>query len=89
MFTKYDIRMLADDNRIFQREGIRKLARLGFTKEHKKAARIIEQVALSEEQFGELLLFIYESPAEMEDDVRQWMDDNPELVKAWSKTGWF
>lgn len=89
MFAKYDIKMLSDDRRIFQKEGIRKLARPGFGKDHKKAARILEKIALTEEQFGELLLYIYESGEDRKTTVKQWMDANPKLVKSWRKTGWF
>lgn len=87
MFAKYDIKMLSDDNRIFQREGIRKLARPGFRKDHKKAAKILEKIALTEKQFGDLLLHVYESGEDRKTAVKEWMDANPKLVKHWRKTG--
>jgi len=87
MFAKYDIKMLSDDERIFQKEGIRKLARPGFKKDHKKAAKMLGKITLSGEQFNDLLLTIYESSEDRKTAVQQWIDANPKLVKVWTKRG--
>ncbi|PXA03789.1 glycine/betaine ABC transporter [Coraliomargarita sinensis] len=87
MFAKYDIKMLSDDNRIFQKEGIRKLARPGFKKDHKKAAQMLEKIALTEKQFNNLLLTIHESQKDRKAAVQQWIEANPKLVKIWTKRG--
>ena len=84
-FTHYDIKMLNDPNNVFQREGIRKLARPGFKKDHKKATVFLEKFALTEEQLQGLLLAIYKSDEPVEAVVDQWIADNDELVKYWTK----
>jgi len=87
MFAKYDLRMLSDDNRIFQKEGIRKLARPGFREDHKKAAKILEKIALTRKQFNSLLLYVKESNQEPKAAVAAWMEANPKIVKPMRKSG--
>ncbi|WP_269523158.1 glycine betaine ABC transporter substrate-binding protein [Coraliomargarita parva] len=84
MFAKYDLRLLPDPQNVYQAEGLRKLARLGFSKEMPEVAHILNQFSLTESQLNELLLQIEESGKGAEAVTQAWLEAHPELRQQWT-----
>ncbi len=85
MFARYEIKMLNDTSNLYIEDGIRKFARLGFTKDFPEAALFLNRFALSEDQLNEILFAVSKRPDQPELVVREWLAANADLVEAWTK----
>jgi glycine betaine/proline transport system substrate-binding protein len=83
MFTAYPIRYLEDPEGLMgEPEEISTVVREGLEQDSPAAFALLENLTLSEEQFGELALAIeeggYDTP---EDGTRAWLEDNRDVVQ--------
>lgn len=89
MFARYDLKMLGDGKRVYQVEGLRKLARLGFSEDMPAVADFLKKFSLSEQQLQSLILAIHESDQSPDLVAADWAKSNPKLVKEWTKRSFF
>ena len=83
MFARYNIKMLRDPTNVYVSDGIRKVARPGFTIENPDAARFLKRFSLTENQMNFLLFEINQAKSSPKEIARTWVAENPELVEAW------
>ena len=85
-FARYDLKFLDDPENVFgASDNIVSIGRDGFSEDHPDVAQMIDNIYLSDTQFGELAGLI----ANDDDDTpyieiaRTWMDDNPDVWQDW------
>lgn len=83
MFARYDLKMLLDTKQIYQPDGIRKFARLGFGNELPDANRFLKRFALTEYQLNALLLEVHDSNKTPKEVAQKWMLEHPKTIEAW------
>lgn len=93
MFKRYPIKMLRDPTNVYVEDGIRKIARPGFSIENPDVARFLNRFSLTEEQMNALLFEVHKARKTPKEIAQQFVAENPELVQAWTdreeKKGFF
>jgi glycine betaine/proline transport system substrate-binding protein len=83
MFARYELKMLQDSKNVYQPDGIRKFARLGFSEDFPDANRFLKRFALTEEQLNALLLEIHDAKQSQDVIIDNWLSANADIVEAW------
>ncbi|UTW64255.1 hypothetical protein KFE98_08990 [bacterium SCSIO 12741] len=83
----YDLKFLTDTTHVFdETDQIHAVARPGFEKDQPRAAEIIRNISLTDEQITELLILTKDAstPEDLGRITRGWVKDNQDLVKSWT-----
>jgi glycine betaine/proline transport system substrate-binding protein len=83
MFGRYDLKVLKDPKGIYPIDGMRKIARPGFSADMPEVADFFKNFTLTEDQLLSLMLAIDESDDDAIDVASDWMRDNGPLVDSW------
>jgi glycine betaine/proline transport system substrate-binding protein len=82
-FGRFDLKVLEDPKGVYPIDGMRKVARPGFSEEMPEVADFILNFTLTEEQLLSLMLAIDDSDDDPLDVAYDWMRDNGPLVDSW------
>ncbi|BAC11983.1 glycine betaine ABC transporter substrate-binding protein [Oceanobacillus iheyensis] len=87
MFAKFDnLKYLEDPQNIYgDTEEIRSLAREGFEEENPNAYKLIDQFNWSVEDMESIMYESSETGKGIEEVAKQWVEDNPDKVEAWTE----
>lgn len=83
MFGRFDLKVLKDPKGIYPIDGIRKIARAGFSEDMPDVADFLKNFTLTEDQLLSLMLAIDASDDEIIDVASDWARDNAALVDSW------
>lgn len=85
IFGVEDLKMLDDPKEIYGGEGdqIYTVARKGLEEDSPAAYRVLEQYTEDYEMLEALMPLVYEEERDVEEVVREFIDENPELVDQW------
>jgi glycine betaine/proline transport system substrate-binding protein len=85
MFGKWDLKFLQqDDDKVMWEKGdIEIIARADLPKDKPELAQFLRNMYLTDPQLSDLMMKVNESDEDILVVVRQWMNDNEEVVKAW------
>ncbi len=83
MFGRFDLKVLEDPRGVYPIDGIRKVARPGFTADMPEVADFLKNFSMTEEQLLSLMLAIDESDDDAYDVASDWARDNGPLVESW------
>ncbi|MFC7391596.1 glycine betaine ABC transporter substrate-binding protein [Scopulibacillus cellulosilyticus] len=83
-FNAYKLKYLKDPKNIYGKpETIYYASRKGFKKDNPKVTKYLDQWYMTHKQLGDLILKIEKSSPEK--GAKQWIRENPDLVKKWLK----
>jgi len=83
MFGRFDLKVLKDPRGVYPIDGLRKVARPGFTEDMPEVANFMKNFSLTEDQLLSLMLAIDESDDDAYDVAADWVRDNGPLVDSW------
>jgi glycine betaine/proline transport system substrate-binding protein len=83
MFGRFDLKVLKDPKGVYPIDGIRKIARAGFSKDMPDVADFLKNFTLTEDQLLSLMLAIDASDDDIIDVASDWARDNAALVDSW------
>ena len=83
MFSRFDLKMLEDSQKIFgDAETIKTIARKGFTEDQPYLAEFFKNISFTSEQISSLMGIIEDVGNEKE-GAKRWVQENQELVNSW------
>lgn len=83
-FGRFDLKVLEDPRGVFPIDGLKKIVRQGFAKDHPQANQFLVNLSLTEAHLLELMLAIDDRGNQsIEDVVRDWVLLNEPLVDSW------
>ncbi len=83
MFSRFDLKMLEDSQKIFgDAETIKTVARKGFTEDQPYLAEFFKNISFTSKQISSLMGIIEEVGNEKE-GAKRWVQENQELVSSW------
>src|SRR5690625_4474397 len=87
IFGVEDLKMLEDPQEIYGGEGdqIYTVARNGLEEDAPAAYRVLEQYTETYEMVEELMPLVHDEGQDPAEVVRQFMEDNPDLVEEWTE----
>jgi len=85
MFARWDLKFLKqdDDKVMWQPGNIHIMGRKNLEEEKPELAQFLKNLKFSNEQLADLMLQVEESDQDVEVVARNWMNANPDAVKAW------
>ncbi|MGZ0655610.1 glycine betaine ABC transporter substrate-binding protein [Coraliomargarita sp. W4R53] len=83
MFGRFDLKVLEDPKGVYPIDGLRKVARPGFSQDLPDVAEFMKNFTMTEEQLLSLMLLIDDSDAPALDIASDWARDNRPLVDSW------
>ena len=83
MFGRFDLKVLEDPRGVYPIDGMRKVARPGFTADMPEVADFLKNFSMTEAQLLSLMLAIDESDDDAYDVAADWVRDNAPLVDSW------
>jgi glycine betaine/proline transport system substrate-binding protein len=83
MFGRFDLKVLEDPKGVYPIDGMRKVARPGFSKEVPDVAEFMKNFTMTEDQLLSLMLLIDDSDAPALDIASDWARENGPLVDSW------
>lgn len=83
MFGRFDLKVLEDPLGVYPIDGMRKVARPGFSEDMPEVADLLKNFSMTEDQLLSLMLAIDESDDDALDVASDWMRDNGPLVDSW------
>ncbi len=84
MFGRWNLKFLEQDEaQVWSTGNIHIMARLGLKEDKPELAEFLGNMFFTDEQLAELMLKVRESDEDIEDVVRQWMNENEELIESW------
>ena len=83
MFGRFDLKVLEDPRGVYPIDGMRKVARPGFTADMPEVADFLKNFSMTEEQLLSLMLAIDDSDGAAYDVAADWARDNAPLVASW------
>lgn len=82
-FGRFDLKVLEDPKGIYPIDGLRKLARSGFSEEMPEVADFILNFTMTEDQLLSLMLAIDESDDSAKEVASDWARSNGPLIDSW------
>ncbi len=82
-FGRFDLKVLEDPLGVYPIDGMRKVARPGFTSDMPEVANFLKNFSMTEDQLLSLMLAIDESDDDAYDVAADWVRDNQPLVDSW------
>lgn len=84
MFGRWDLKFLEQDEaQIWSPGNIHIMGRLGLKEDKPELAEFLGNMFFTDEQLADLMLKVRESDEDIEVVVRQWMNENEELIESW------
>lgn len=84
MFGRWDLKFLEQDEaQIWSPGNIHIMGRLGLKDDKPELAEFLGNMFFTDEQLADLMLKVRESDEDIEVVVRQWMNENEELIESW------
>jgi len=83
MFGRFDLKVLEDPRGVYPIDGMRKVARPGFSEDMPEVKDFLVNFSMTEAQLLSLMLAIDESDDDALDVATDWMRDNGPLVDSW------
>lgn len=83
MFGRYDLKVLEDPLGVYPIDGMRKVARPGFSEDMPEVKDLLVNFSMTEDQLLSLMLAIDESDDDALDVASDWARDNGPLVDSW------
>ncbi len=83
MFGRFDLKVLEDPLGVYPIDGMRKVARPGFSEDMPEVKDFLVNFSMTEDQLLSLMLAIDESDDDALDVASDWMRDNGPLVDSW------
>jgi glycine betaine/proline transport system substrate-binding protein len=87
MFGRYDLKVLNDPRGVYPIDGLRKIARPGFSEDMPDVANLLKNFSMTEAQLLSLMLAIADSEDSALDVASDWARDNAPLVDSWLPRG--
>lgn len=86
-FGVMDLKMLKDPKGIYGGDGdqIYVVSRKGLEKDAPAAYKVLEQYTENYDMLEEMMPKVFQDDEDPKDVARQFIDDNPELIKEWTK----
>ncbi|MFP4351395.1 MAG: glycine betaine ABC transporter substrate-binding protein [Puniceicoccaceae bacterium] len=82
-FGRFDLKVLEDPRGVYPIDGMRKVARPGFTSDMPEVADFLKNFSMTEDQLLSLMLAIDESDDDAYDVAADWVRENQPLVESW------
>jgi glycine betaine/proline transport system substrate-binding protein len=85
MFGRFDLKMLeqSPDKMIWEEGNIYIKGRVGIKDDKPELAQFLENFFFTDAQLSDLMLKVEQSDEDVEVVARQWMNDNPAVVRGW------
>lgn len=84
MFGRWDLKFLEQDEaQIWSPGNIHIMGRLGLKEDKPELAEFLGNMFFTDEQLADLMLKVRESDEDIEVVVRQWINENEELIESW------
>lgn len=83
MFDRFDLKVLEDPMGVYPIDGLRKVARDGFSEDMPDVANMLKNFSMTEDQLLSLMVAIDESDDDAIDVASDWARNNRPLVESW------
>ena len=85
MFGRWDLKYLQqdEDKTIWTQGNIHIMGRKNLEQDKPELAQFLKNMFFTDAQLGDLMLKVKESKEDISVVVRQWMNDNPDVINSW------